>query len=177
MWTFQFSKSSKRGQVPVHNIFQASAMPHLWMVQQPKQLMWSSTDSRSRKRNLSLDGRNGEIALHQGIYTGREEFVAGFLDWGLLVCLVFFSTYLQSYFCLGQNFLQIYIVATVRMCLEDLQSQEHNWSQIPAAVLWNPLLYLQWGHVPMTGCGRDIKTGSLVSYDSWFWLLGSPRVP
>lgn len=46
-----------------------------------------------------------------------------------------FSVPTTIMFCLGQNFLQKYIMAVMRMCLEDFQLREDNRLQIPAAGL------------------------------------------
>lgn len=97
--------------------------------------MWSSPDSGSRKKNPSLEGRNGKITFHRGIYTGGEEFVDGVLGWVFLVCLFLlgFSFLLfflpptpQSLFVLGRISYKKYIVVAMRMSLEDLPPQEYN---------------------------------------------------
>lgn len=89
--------------------------------------MWSSPDSRSRKRHPSLNRRNGKITWHSGIQTGKEEFVIGVLVWGLFVCLLgAFLLPTSIIFYLGKNFLQKYIVVAIGMCLEDLQTQERS---------------------------------------------------
>lgn len=83
--------------------------------------MWSSPDSRSRKRHPSLDRGNGEITWYRGIQTGKEVFVVGILVLGLFVCLLgAFLLPTSIIFYLGQNFLQKYVVVATGMCLEDL---------------------------------------------------------